>query len=65
MSPELLAVLAQQAPAIIAGIRALFLQQHPGLPLPTDAEIQTALHALLASSRALDRAWEAHHPEVA
>ena len=59
----LLLLAIQQAPLVIAGIKALFRRANPDLPVPTDEEIIAAeLHAF-TSSLAKDEAWLAAHPE--
>ena len=61
---EQLALLAiQETPAIIDGLRALFVKQHPAAPVPTSAEIILAYQSGFVSSLLKDDAWRAAHPE--
>lgn len=60
---ELLVQLAiQQTPAIVAGLKALFKQDNPDAPEPTDQEVLDAAREVFASSLAKDDAWLAAHP---
>lgn len=62
MKEQLLTLAIQEAPAIIAGLRALFHQAHPDAPEPTEAEVIAAFNAAFISSLAKDDLWLAAHP---
>ena len=62
MNPALIALAIQEAPTIIAALKALFHQTNPNAPLPTDAEVIAAYQTAFVSSLAKDDAWLAAHP---
>ena len=62
MSP-LVAVLLQQMPSILAFARAAFIEQNPGAPVPTNAEVLAAYQTAITESLAEDADWLAQHGE--
>ena len=62
MKTELIELAITQTPAIVAGIKALFVKANPGLPVPTDAEVIEAARDAFLQSLAKDDAWLAAHP---
>lgn len=62
MSPQLLQLLIDQSPAIVAGIKALFKRDNPDAPEPTDQEVLDAARQVFTESLATDDAWLAAHP---
>lgn len=64
MNPALLALVIQETPTIVAGLKSLFARNNPAVPVPTDADVIEALHTALRSSLATDEAWLAQHPGV-
>lgn len=63
MNEKLITLAIQQAPAIIAGLQALFRQSNPpGTPEPTEAEVMAAFNAAFISSLARDEQWLRNHP---
>lgn len=62
MDPRLVTLALQEAPVIVAALRALFSHQHPTDAAPTDAEVIAAWQSAFASSLAVDAQWLAAHP---
>lgn len=62
MTP-LLALAIQELPDIIAAFRAKHAAANPNDPPLTDAQAKAALLAAIASSLAVDDAWDAAHPK--
>ena len=62
MNPVLIQLVAEQLPAVIAGVKALFSKRSPNAPTPTDAEIEAVFYDTVAQSLAADAAWLSAHP---
>jgi hypothetical protein len=62
VSPLVLVAL-QEAPAIIAWLKAVFKKENPDAPEPTDAEVIAAYQSAFISSLVKDDAWLTAHPE--
>ena len=62
MNPQLIAVIIQQLPTVIGGIRELFHKSSPNAPQLTDAEIIAAFEQAYQASLARDEQWLADHP---
>lgn len=62
MNDKLITLAIQQAPAIIAGLQALFRQENPGAPQPTEVDVIAAFNAAFISSLVKDDKWLAEHP---
>lgn len=50
-------------PSVVGLIQALFKQQNPGVPPPTDAEVLLVFSSACTKSLAADDAWLAAHPK--
>lgn len=62
IDPRLIALAIAELPTLIAAIRSKFVQDNPGDPAPTDADVHAALEQAYQSSLATDEAWLAAHP---
>jgi len=62
MNPALLTLIIQEIPAAVDLIKTLFAQQHPGEPIPTEAEIVAAYQSALQASLDKDQQWLSVHP---
>lgn len=64
MLDKLIALAIQEAPDLIARLRAAYVAAHPGDHPPTDADIIEAYQGAFVSSLAKDDRWLAAHPET-
>lgn len=62
MEENLLSLVLQELPGIVAGVISLFKNQNPDSPEPTEAELLAALKQAVDSSIAKDDQWLADHP---
>jgi hypothetical protein len=56
-------VIAAVLPSVVTLIRDLFVQQNPGAPAPTSAEIKLTFSSACTSSLMKDDDWLAAHPK--
>lgn len=63
MNPALVAIAIQEAPAVLALLRNLFVKKHPDAAVPSDEAIINAYHDAFNASLAKDAAWLSAHPE--
>ena len=56
------AVILAVLPSVVGMVQALFAQQQPGAPVPTDAEVLALFASACTRSLAVDAAWLANHP---
>lgn len=63
MDQALVAIAIQEAPAVIALLKAAFVKQNPGQPEPSEESVIAAYEAAFQSSIAKDERWLAAHPE--
>ena len=63
IDPRLISLAITEAPAAIAALKALFVKQNPGAPVPTSAEVIAAHQLGVTLTLAKDAAFLAAHPQ--
>lgn len=56
IDPRLIALLVDEAPAVIGYVQQLFAKKHPDQPLPTSEEVRAAYEQMFVKSLATDDA---------
>jgi len=62
MNEQLIQLAIAQAPAAVAGLKAIFKKLYPDLPAPTDAEARAAYIHTFSRELGIDDDWLAAHP---